>query len=81
MIETFTIITSLLGVARIVTYKRNGADYHLMVSVWAYCLMVMLFTTAVLTIKTGEACGEWTLLIMIIVGILFKRKGNVSWKK
>lgn len=81
MIENLTIITSLLGVVRIATYKRNGAHYNFMISMCAYLLMVMLFTTAIMTIKTGEACGEWTIFIMVIVGILFKRKGNVSWKK
>lgn len=81
MIENITIIASLLGVARIATYKRNGAHYKFMISVCAYLLMVMLFTTAIMTIKTGEAYGEWTIFIMIIVSILFKRKGSVSWKK
>lgn len=81
MIETFTIITSLLGVARIMTYKRGKADYHALFSFVASILMTILFATAVLTAKTWEAYWEWTIFIMVIVGILFKRKGNVSWKK
>ena len=78
MIDIMTILVSLCGVGRILTYQRNGADYDLVSSVFAYLLMVGGFGLAVWLFGNGESCLLLFIGVSLIVYLIFKNHGNIA---
>ena len=78
MIDIMTVIVSLCGVGRILTYQRHGAHYDVIAAFAAWLLMVGGFGLAMWLLSGGQSCLLLLLIVVVLVGMIFKNKGNIA---
>ena len=78
MIDIMTVILSLCGVGRILTYQRYGAHYDIIAALAAWLLMVGGFGLAMWLLGGGESGLLLLFIVLLIVWLVFKNKGNVA---
>lgn len=78
MIDIMTVIVSLCGVGRILTYQRHGAHYDVIAAFAAWLLMVGGFGLAMWLLSGGNADIVLFVFVAVLTGMIFKNKGNIA---
>lgn len=79
MINLITFLSAIWGLYHLIFYKRDGADYHCIVSFVAWCLMVLLFFIAMwVTVYGNQSCWQLALPVFGVSLMIYIAKGNVA---